>query len=102
VEGTPFDFSKAKAIGTNLFMQAKNVQLQNSLGYDHNFALNKPEPGVMTLAAIVVEPMSGCKMEIFTEEPALQFYGGNLRTPDPISGYQLVNAFMSQTQNVVN
>ena len=31
----------------------------------------------MTLAAVVVEPKSGRKMEIFTEEPGIQFYGGN-------------------------
>jgi aldose 1-epimerase len=77
VEGTPFDFRAGKAIGTDLAQQAENVQLKNGLGYDHNFALNKPETGVMSLAATVVEPVSGRKMEVFTHEPALQFYGGN-------------------------
>lgn len=77
VEGTPFDFRQGKAIGTDLPKQAENVQLKNGLGYDHNFALNKPQAGEMTLAATMVEPVSGRKMEIFTVEPALQFYGGN-------------------------
>ncbi|QIA07409.1 aldose epimerase family protein [Draconibacterium halophilum] len=77
VEGTPFDFREAKAIGADLALQSENEQLQNGLGYDHNFALNKPVDGEMTLAAIVVEPASGRKMEIFTEEPGIQFYGGN-------------------------
>jgi aldose 1-epimerase len=77
VEGTPFDFRKAKAIGADLPLQNENEQLQNGLGYDHNFALNKAEPGKMLLAATVVEPASGRKMEIFTEEPGIQFYGGN-------------------------
>ncbi len=31
----------------------------------------------MTWAATVVEPISGRKMEVFTEEPGMQFYGGN-------------------------
>lgn len=31
----------------------------------------------MSWAATVLEPVSGRKMEIFTREPALQFYGGN-------------------------
>lgn len=77
VEGTPFDFRTAKPIGMDLPMQAENIQLQNGLGYDHNFALNKTAAGTMTLAATVVEPESGRKMEVLTEEPALQFYGGN-------------------------
>ena len=76
VEGTPFDFRTAKAIGTDLGLQDSNKQLKNGLGYDHNFALNKGYGG-MTLAAVVVEPSSGRKMEIFTEEPGIQFYGGN-------------------------
>lgn len=76
VEGTPFDFRKAKAIGQDLGKQESNEQLKNGLGYDHNFVLNKGDGG-LTLAAVVVEPKSGRKMEIFTEEPGIQFYGGN-------------------------
>jgi aldose 1-epimerase len=77
VEGTPFDFSRSKAIGQDLPMESDNEQLKNGLGYDHNFVLNKPASGEMTLAATVVEPESGREMEVFTEEPAIQFYGGN-------------------------
>ncbi|MCW0484508.1 aldose epimerase family protein [Gaoshiqia sediminis] len=77
VAGTPFDFRQAKPIGQDLNLQEENEQLTNGLGYDHNFALNKEVGKKMTLAATVVEPVSGRKMEVFTEEPALQFYGGN-------------------------
>lgn len=77
VEGTPFDFRKAKAIGADLGQIETNTQLKYGPGYDHNFALNKPTAGEMIWAATVVEPVSGRKMEIFTQEPALQFYGGN-------------------------
>jgi len=77
VEGTPFDFRKAKAIGKDLPQEKENQQLMNGLGYDHNFVLNKTNQGEMTLAATVVEPISGRKMDVFTKEPALQFYGGN-------------------------
>jgi aldose 1-epimerase len=77
VEGTPFDFRAGKAIGTDLGQVETNIQLKHGPGYDHNFALNKPAAGEMTLAATVVEPVSGRKMEVFTQEPALQFYGGN-------------------------
>jgi len=77
VEGTPFDCREEKAIGTDLNQIATNAQLKYGPGYDHNFALNKTTAGEMSLAAIVVEPVSGRKIEIFTQEPALQFYGGN-------------------------
>ena len=77
VEGTVFDFRAGKAIGADLPKLSQNVQLKNGLGYDHNFVLNKPSAGEMTLAATVVEPQSGRKMEVFTREPGLQFYGGN-------------------------
>jgi aldose 1-epimerase len=39
--------------------------------------LNKPSEGGMSLAASVIDPKSGRKMDIFTEEPGIQFYGGN-------------------------
>ncbi|MDB4584236.1 galactose mutarotase [Draconibacterium sp.] len=77
VEGTPFDFRQPKAIGQDLHMENENEQLKNGLGYDHNFVLNKSAQGEMSWAATVVEPESGRKMEVFTEEPAMQFYGGN-------------------------
>ena len=77
VEGTPFDFRIPKAIGKDLPRQNENEQLKNGGGYDHNFVLNKENPGEMSWAATVVEPNSGRKMEIFTQEPAIQFYGGN-------------------------
>ncbi|QGY47551.1 galactose-1-epimerase [Maribellus comscasis] len=76
VEGTPFDFRKGKTVGQDLNIQESNEQLKNGGGYDHNFVLNK-DAGKMTLAATVVEPTRGIKMDVFTEEPGLQFYGGN-------------------------
>lgn len=103
VEGTPFDFRGGKAIGTDLAQVATNVQLKYGPGYDHNFALNKPTAGEMTLAATVVEPVSGRKMEIFTQEPALQFYGGNFMdgTDTGKSGkkYNYRESFALETQH---
>jgi len=77
VANTPFDFRKPKAIGRDLGQQEKNTQLKHGAGYDHNWALNRPDDKSMTLAARVTEPKSGRVMEIYTQEPGLQFYGGN-------------------------
>jgi aldose 1-epimerase len=76
VAGTPFDFRKSTAVGAHV--NDKNEQLLFGKGYDHNFVLDKPKNGEkMILAAEVVAPLTGIKMQVLTEEPGLQFYGGN-------------------------
>lgn len=75
VESTPFDFRRAKAIGRDL--NQKNEQFNNCKGYDHNFVLNRKTDSGLELAATVYEPSNGRYMEVYTTEPAIQFYGGN-------------------------
>ena len=75
VTGTPFDFRQPKAIGTDLGVE--NEQLANGGGYDHNWVLDRKTDDYMELAASVYEPASGRFMEVYTDQPALQFYGGN-------------------------
>ena len=77
VKGTPFDFTRSKTIGRDI--TAEDRQLEYGLGYDHNFVLNKGGADAeMTLAACVHEPQSGRVLEVFTEEPGVQFYSGNV------------------------
>ncbi|MDN3579926.1 aldose epimerase family protein [Mucilaginibacter flavus] len=73
VKGTPFDFTKPETIGKRI--NDDNVQLKDGKGYDHNFVLNKHD--LSTPIATVIGDKSGIKMEVFTEEPGLQFYSGN-------------------------
>jgi aldose 1-epimerase len=87
VEGSPFDFRKAKTIGQDLNQQASDTQLSRGGGYDHNFVLNKASQGSMDLAASVVDPKSGRQMDIFTEEPGIQFYGGNFMDGSDVGKY---------------
>lgn len=75
VEGTPFDFRAARPIGSRI--GEADEQLRNGGGYDHCFVLNKPASGRMTRAARVRDPQSGRVLELFTEEPGVQFYSGN-------------------------
>lgn len=75
VEGTPFDFRTPKVIGKDI--EADNEQLKNGSGYDHNYVLNKKEPGKLSFAAKLLEPVSGRTMEVYTTEPGLQLYTGN-------------------------
>jgi aldose 1-epimerase len=73
VANTPFDFRKATAIGSRI--NEGDEQLKNGKGYDHNFVLNKHT--LETPIATVQGDQTGIVMEIFTEEPGIQFYSGN-------------------------
>jgi aldose 1-epimerase len=73
VAGTPMDFTKPTAIGTRV--DAEFEALEFGGGYDHAWVLREGE-GVR-LAARLSDPKSGREMEIHTDQPAIQFYGGN-------------------------
>ncbi len=72
VAGTAFDFTKAKAVGTDLEKAGGKP-----IGFDLNYVLDKGSSAKPELAAKVVEPKSGRVLEVFTTEPGLQFYTGN-------------------------
>ena len=74
VEGTPFDFRTATAIGARI--DQANEQLKNGGGYDHNWVLTRKDAS-RQLAARVVEPKTGRTLEVSTTEPGVQFYSGN-------------------------
>lgn len=75
VAGTPFDFRSGHPIGDRI--GDAHEQLRFSGGYDHNFALHKPIGKTSTLAARVRDPGSGRVLELWTQEPGVQFYSGN-------------------------
>ncbi len=75
VAGTPFDFTQPTKIGARI--EQDNQQLKNGEGYDHNFVLNGTKAMGMTHAATVKGDKSGIVMDIYTQEPGLQFYSGN-------------------------
>lgn len=71
VAGTPFDFTKPYLIGQRL--DEEYDQLILGRGYDHNFILDNKED----VDALVFEPLTGRVLEVITDQPGLQFYGGN-------------------------
>lgn len=75
VEGTPFDFRTPTAIGARI--DDDNEQLRFGKGYDHNYVLSSSKTDSMKHAATVTGPKTGITMEVFTEEPGMQFYSGN-------------------------
>jgi aldose 1-epimerase len=75
VRGTPFDFTQFKKIGKDI--GNNNEQLILSGGYDHSFVLEKEYTPLLKHAAIVKEPVTKIKMDVYTMEPAIHFYSGN-------------------------
>jgi aldose 1-epimerase len=74
VGGTPFDFGKLTAIGARI--DNDNDQLKKGKGYDHNWVLDSGG-GKLSEAAEVYEPTTGRVMQVWTDQPGLQFYTGN-------------------------
>lgn len=78
VEGTPFDFRVMKRIGDDI--DADDIQLKYGQGYDHNYAIDNYD-GSIKKAAEVEDPATGRKMEVYTDQPGIQFYAGNCIQP---------------------
>ena len=74
VTGTPFDFRRPTAIGARI--NDSDKVLQYGHGYDQNWVIKKPL-GKLGLQARVVEPVSGRVLEVWSDQPGLQFYTGN-------------------------
>ena len=100
VEGTPFDFNTLKKIGKRL--NDEDEQLKFGNGYDHNFVLNNSNSKDI-LAARVFEKKSGRILEVYTNEPGMQLYGGNFLDGKTIGkqskAYNYRSAFCLETQH---
>ncbi|HXF61132.1 MAG TPA: aldose epimerase family protein [Caldilineaceae bacterium] len=75
VAGTPFDFRQPTRIGERI--EQDDEQLRFGQGYDHNWVING-SPGELRLAAVLTEATSGRTLEVYTTQPGIQFYSGNL------------------------
>jgi aldose 1-epimerase len=76
VEHTPFDFREMRRVSDNLGIE--HEQLKRGKGFDHNWVLNKnAKENGPSFAARIMEGSTGRIMEVYTDEPGIQFYGGN-------------------------
>jgi len=106
VAGTPLDFRQPTAIGAHI--NDSNLQLKYGKGYDHNFVLNPKNGdsiagGALMPAATVWADQSGIVLNVYTDQPGIQFYGGNfLKGTDPLKGGKkddYRSAFCLETQH---
>ena len=100
VANTPMDFRQARAIGQRIDEDFE--QLKHGGGYDHNWVLNSKGNKLM-LAAEVYAPKSGRSMEVYTNEPGIQFYAGNFLDGSDMGkngkNYPRRSAFCLETQH---
>lgn len=74
VKDTPMDFTVEKVLGQDI--DSEFIQVKYGNGFDHNFVLNT-KGNLEECAARVTDPRSGIVLEVFTNEPGIQFYTGN-------------------------
>jgi len=72
VDHTPFDFRMPTKIGERI--NENHEQLLFGAGYDHNYVLNGS--GFRSVA-LAKGDRSGIQLEVFTDEPGMQFYTAN-------------------------
>ncbi|RED23632.1 aldose 1-epimerase [Flavobacterium cutihirudinis] len=75
VKNTPFDFTSKHTIGERI--ETKDEQLKFGKGYDHNYVLNGTKKNGLNHAVTISGDKSGITLDVYTQEPGLQFYSGN-------------------------
>ncbi len=101
VGNTPFDFRSQKFIGAQI--DSDHPQIKMGKGYDHNFVLKKENSSEIILAAEAFEPLSGRMMQVWTNQPGLQFYTSNFLSGKDVGkngkSYTARSAFCLETQH---
>jgi len=72
VGGTPFDFRRPRGVNAAQLASSSHQQLQLASGYDHCFVLDSKR----LFDAEVDSPTAGIRLRVLSDQPALQFYGG--------------------------
>lgn len=100
VAGTPFDFTTAKQIGKDI--NVTDDQLKKGGGFDHCWVFSDNVKTVREVGSLY-HKASGRFMQIYTDQPAIQFYSGNFidGTKDSKSGgkYQKRSGLCLETQH---
>lgn len=112
VEGTCFDFRQPKAIGTD-YGTAEAIKAiedgEDHTGYDHNWCLDTYADGKgddTKVCATAWSPVTGIQLDVYTNEPGIQFYSGNFQNGTVVGKkgitYPKNAAFCLETQKYPN
>ena len=72
---TPFDFREPKTIGEDFDLENPDMKLAG--GFDHCLCFTGGETKTPVLRIEAYEPNSGRLMQVYTNQPCVQFYSGN-------------------------
>ncbi len=75
VSGTVFDFRKPKIIEKDI--RVNDPQLVSGSGFDNNWVISPSGYSSAPLAATVYDASSKRTLNVYTDQPAIQFYTGN-------------------------
>ncbi len=100
---TPFDFREFKVVGDDIDLDDTQITYGN--GYDHCWVLNNQDEGVRFVAS-AYDPLSGRLLEVFSDQPGIQFYSGNFLDGTLQSkeggNYEFRSGFCLETQHYPN
>ncbi len=100
VANTPMDFRKLTIIGARI--NENNEQLKIGHGYDLNWVLNDYNKKIRK-AAEVYDPTSGRVLDVYTDQPGIQFYSGNFLDGSQVGkrgiSYKFRTALCLETQH---
>ena len=103
VGDTPFDFRRPKSVGEEINNANKQLMIGN--GYDHCWVLNNQDQGLRFVAS-AYDSGTGRLLEVFSDQPGIQFYSGNFldgTLKSKIGGiYDFRSGFCLETQHYPN
>ncbi len=99
VDNTPMSFRSGKLIGNNI--NDKHIQLQQAKGFDHCWLIDHPKKDSVSFAA-TVESENGCRLDVYTDQPGIQFYSGNYLTCGTNGLIKDYSGFALETQQLPN
>ncbi len=103
VGDTPFDFRRPKNVGEEISNSNKQLMIGN--GYDHCWVLNNQDQGLRFVAS-AYDSGTGRLLEVFSDQPGIQFYSGNFldgTLKSKIGGiYDFRSGFCLETQHYPN
>ncbi len=84
VDGTPFDFRAAKTLRRDFWVDDRCPALQLAGGYDHCFCFSDWQHADKTVRyrGYLQDDVSGRRMELYTNQPAVQVYSANFLEDD--------------------
>lgn len=85
ITGTPFDFRTAHRIGD--MIEEDNLQLKYAHGYDHNWCIDRESKDGVEIVCSVTDPETGRQIDVYSDQPGLQFYSGNFFKGDSTGKY---------------